>query len=89
MLSYLWGGSGSKPKNENADPEIALQDDLTAHGDFRCNLDGTIEYDEYLILRSIIFRQTDRKFKPRKLELKKKQYQIYLAKDQQAYDAAF
>jgi hypothetical protein len=39
-----------------------MKDDIEAHGDFKYKMDGTLEFDDFLILRSIIFRQTDREF---------------------------
>jgi len=55
MLSYLWGGSAFT-KVENEDPELAMREDLEAHGEFVCKLDGTMEFIDFLILRSCITR---------------------------------
>jgi len=82
MLSYLWGGS-SKPKSitENEDPVLAMKEHIEAHGEFKHKMDGTLEFDDFLTLRSIIFRQTDRKFYPTKLALKVKQLEIFKRQD--------
>ena len=80
MFSNLWAKkTTSKVENENA--EIALKDDLDAHGKFTRAIDGTLEFNDFLVFRSAILRQTDRKFLPIKQDLKKKQYDIYLAKN--------
>jgi hypothetical protein len=34
MLSYLFGGSKETKKVENADPELAMRDQMDEHGDF-------------------------------------------------------
>jgi hypothetical protein len=65
MLSYLWGGK--KPeKQENENPELAMREQLDAHGDFATKLDGTMEFKDFLVLRSIIARQSLRLFAPQK-----------------------
>lgn len=56
MLSYLWGGASKPTKVENADPQLAMREDIEAHGEFKLKLDGTLEFDDFLVLRSIIFR---------------------------------
>ena len=61
MLSYLLGTSKAN-KTENEDPLVALKESIEAHKDFKCKIDGTLEFDDFLVLRSIIFRQCDRKF---------------------------
>lgn len=69
MLSYLWGGSKTTEKKEveeNADPELALREQMDAHGEFAQNLDGTLEYEHYKVMRAIIMRQACRAFAPKK-----------------------
>jgi hypothetical protein len=44
MLSYIWGGARKKDFQENDDPELAMRENLDAHGDFETKLDGTLEF---------------------------------------------
>jgi hypothetical protein len=44
MLSYIWGGARKKDQKENDDPELAMRENLDAHGDFATKLDGTLEF---------------------------------------------
>jgi len=41
------------------------------------------------MLQSFISRQTERKFRPERLTLKDKQYEIFLAQDQLAFEKHF
>jgi len=57
MFSYLWGGkkdNSSKPENDCA--ELAMRDALDAYGEFNTNLDGTLQYKDFLVFRAIIMR---------------------------------
>jgi len=56
MLSYIWGGQSNSSKTENEDAELAMKEQLDAHGTFSTKIDGTMEFNHFLILRSIIFR---------------------------------
>ena len=56
MFSYLWGGSSTKPVQENENPELAMRADLDKHKNFKTNIDGTMEFEDFLVLRSIIMR---------------------------------
>ena len=63
MLSYLWGGKkadDAAPENDNA--ELALRDACDAHGTFNTKIDGTLEYEDFLVFRAIITRQAGRHF---------------------------
>jgi hypothetical protein len=71
MLSYLLGTSKAN-KTENEDPLVALKESIEAHKDFKSKIDGTLEFDDFLVLRSIIFRQCDRKFFPTKQMLRQR-----------------
>jgi len=71
MLSYILG-SAKPNKTENEDPLVALKDSIEAHKEFKSKMDGTLEFDDFLELRSIIFRQCDRKFFPTKEMLRQR-----------------
>jgi hypothetical protein len=55
-----------------------MREQLDAHGDFATKLDGTMEFKDFLVLRSIIARQSIRLFAPLKLKFKQKGYEIFL-----------
>ena len=44
-------------------------------------MDGTLEFEDFITLRSMIYRQVDRAFQPQKIELKKKQFEIFQKQD--------
>jgi hypothetical protein len=90
MLSYLWGGS-AKPekKKENDNAEIAMREQLDEHGDFKVQVDGTLEFKDLLVFRSIVVRQANRHYQPQKEKFKAKQTELYKAKDQQGYTMNF
>lgn len=87
MLSYLFGGA--KPADENENPELAMRAAMDAHGEFQTNLDGTLKYDDYVILRAIITRQAMRSFIPKKETLNAKKMEAFREKNQQKYVAVF
>ena len=87
MLSYLFGGA--KPENENENPELAMREAMDRHGEFQTNLDGTLKYDDYVILRAIITRQAMRQFIPKKETLNARKMEAYREKNQQKYVAVF
>lgn len=90
MFSYLWGGkraADAKPENENA--ELAMRDQLDDHGTFNCKIDGTLEYNDFLVLRAVIMRQSWRMFAPQKEELNTKKLEAYKAKNQSDYVRIF
>jgi len=84
MLSYLWGAS-KQEKVENENPELAMREHLDSHGEFTCKIDGTMEFKDFIVLRSIIMRQAGRMYLPAKHKFKERQYEIYLSKNQQEY----
>jgi len=63
MLSYIFGtGTKAVEKVENADPELAMRDQMDEHGDFKTELDGSMVLEDFLIFRGIILRQALRMF---------------------------
>ena len=90
MLSYLWGGSRSAeaaPENEN--PELAMREAMDAHGEFATRIDGTLEYDHFIVFRAIITRQAGRAFAPKRAELNEKKLAAFREKNQQLYVSIF
>lgn len=61
--NYLFGGKAAD-KEENADPEKAMQEALNSHGDFAMDTSGVLTFEDTLILRSIVIRQGNRAFMP-------------------------
>ena len=66
MLSYFFGKS--EPV-ENADPVLAMQDQLDSHGEFYVEEDGSMRFKDFIFLRSVILRQALRKWQPEKERL--------------------
>lgn len=62
-----------------------MREDLESHGEFLCKLDGTMEFTDFLILRSCVVRQVFRTCLDKKNKLRKEQHQLYLDKDWKAY----
>ena len=90
MLSYLWGGkkaADAKPENEN--PELAMREACDAHGEFTCKIDGTLEFDHFIVFRAIIIRQSNRKFTAKKAELNAKKLAAFKEKNQNEYVKIF
>jgi len=90
MLSYLWGGA--KPANaepENDNPELAMRTALDAHGDLATKMDGTLEFDDFIVFRAIITRQAGRMFATKRAELNEKKLEAFNAKNQQEYVKLF
>ena len=82
MLSYLFGkGGDQKPINENEDPELAMRDAMDSHGDFTCKLDGSLEFEDFLVFRAIVMRQASRKFEPRRADLNERKMKAFQSKD--------
>lgn len=54
ILSYLWGGKKDTPENDNA--ELAMREALDNHADFKINDNGTMEFDDFVVLRCVIAR---------------------------------
>ena len=64
-MNYLWGGKQAKnSKPENDDPEQALKDALDSKGEFACDAAGIMEFNNFLVFRAIINRQSFRTFTP-------------------------
>ena len=83
ILGYLWGGAraaDAEPENEN--PELAMRADCDKHGDFQRKIDGTLEFDHFLVFRAIITRQAGRMFGPKRLELNEKKLEAFREKNQ-------
>lgn len=89
MLSYLWKGGKKTDKVENSNPELAMREALDDHGEFATNLDGTMQWDAFLVFRSIIMRQACREFQPFRDDLNKRKLEAFKAKDQPTYVAIF
>lgn len=82
MLSYIWGGTkaaDTKPENEN--PELAMREAMECHGQFDTKIDGTLEYDHFIVFRAIITRQAGRMFAPKKAELNEKKLAAFREKN--------
>lgn len=88
MLSYLWKGKDPK-KEENENPELAMREACDAHGEFACNTDGTMQWEAFLVFRSIIMRQSCREFAKFKEDLNKRKLEAFKARDQPTYVAIF
>ena len=88
MLSYIFGKKDSD-KPENADPELAMRDALDSHGDFKTKIDGTLEFEDFLVFRAIIMRQASRVFAPKKDALNDKKLEAFKSNDQNAYVKVF
>jgi len=90
MLSYLWGGkkaADAKPENDN--PELAMREAMDSHGEFSCKIDGTLEFDHFIVFRAIITRQAGRKFAPIRAALNEKKLAAFKEKNQQLYVSIF
>jgi len=66
-----------------------MRDQLDDHGDFKCNMDGTLEFEDFLHFRSVVMRQSCRMFNPKKEGLNMRKLEIFKAKDQAAYIKIF
>lgn len=89
MLSYLWGGKKDEKRPENDDPELAMREALDSHGDFATKIDGTLEWDSFLIFRAVIMRQSCRTFEKKRAELNERKLEAFTNKDQPAYVKIF
>mgnify|MGYP001189910006 CR=1 FL=1 len=56
MLSYLFGGK-TTDKKENDNAELAMREALDEHQEFRIEEDGTMNFEDYIVLRAVINRQ--------------------------------
>ena len=85
MLSYIWGGARKNDYKENDDPELAMRENLDGHGDFATTLDGTLEFQDYLVFRSIIMRQACRAFQPLREKMNEAKLEAFKGKEQAKY----
>lgn len=81
MLSYLWKGGKKTEKVENANPELAMREALDEHGEFATNVDGTLQWEQFLAFRSIIMRQACREFEQFKDDLNARKLEAFKSKD--------
>ena len=73
-------------KKENEDPEVAMQELLTAHGEFRIESNGTLNWEDFKVLIAITYRQGLRTFyKEEKRALFEKKLVFYQAEDWPGY----
>lgn len=70
MFNYIWGGErAANSPVENDNPELAMREAIAAHGTFATKPDGTLQWDDYLLFRSIVARQAERKFSEKRSAL--------------------
>jgi hypothetical protein len=81
MFSNLWGGAKKDAKPENESPELAMRDMLDSHGDFSTKADGSMEFKDFLVVRSVILRQALRHYQPQKDTFKEKQLELFKKED--------
>jgi len=81
MLSYFFGKKDEQVE-EDPNPEIAMQNALDKHGEFHTSLQGTLLWDDFLVLRGIITKYSWRAFLPQREELLKKKMEIFKSKNQ-------
>ena len=74
---------------ENENPELAMREQCSKHGEFKRKEDGTLEFNDYLVLRGIIARQTSRMFRPKRDECDAKKLQAFKDGNDFAYLQAF
>jgi len=55
-MNYISGAKTDAYATENENPEIALEEAITAHGDWTLETDGTLTIDSTLALRRIVLR---------------------------------
>lgn len=80
MLSSIFGSKTAAKPTENENPELAMRDQLDEHGDFATAADGTMEFKDYCVMRSIITRQTNRSYAEEKVTAEEKLYQLFCDK---------
>jgi len=86
MLSYFFGGSKEKDaKPEPEDPEVAMQESLNSHGDFKTEENGILEFDHLMYLRSVIIRQGNRKFNQVRVKLQQAKMEAFRADSTEEY----
>ena len=85
MLSYFFGSKTEEPIEEDPNPEIAMQNALDKHGDFQTSLQGTLKWEDFLVLKQIIARYAWKAFLPEREQLLKKKMEIFKQKNQAEY----
>lgn len=66
-----------------------MREAMDQHGEFSTKVDGTLEYDAFIVFRAIITRQSGRSFAPKRTEINAKKLEAFNAKDQQEYVKLF
>lgn len=90
MFNYLYGGEReANSPAENDNPELALREAIAAHGTFAKKADGTLEWDDFVLFRSIVARQTERCFKQKRIDLGVRKLKAYREKNQRDYVDTF
>ena len=79
--------AGTYDEDESDNPMFAVEDALDAHGLFRRQADGTLEFDEFLTLKEIILRQSLRLFAPKKAVLTEQKIKALKEKNTKEYMA--
>jgi hypothetical protein len=64
LFTYLWSQDSAANHKEHEDPRQALKDAIKRAPKIKLKLDGTLEFDDYLVLRCLITRQADRAYMP-------------------------
>lgn len=62
MFENLWTFDKSNYRQETLPPYDQLRKDLLDYGDFKRELDGSVKFEDFLVLQSIIRRQFLREF---------------------------
>ena len=76
MLSYLFGGKKSD-KKENDNAELAMREALDEHNEFRIEEDGTMNFDDYIVLRAVVNRQQLRHMQAAKDKISEKSVELF------------
>ena len=76
-------------QGENENAELAMREQCTKHGEFKKNENGMLEFNDYLVLRGIIARQSARMFKPKRDECDKKKLEAFKSGNDAEYVKAF
>lgn len=62
-----------------------MREALDSHGDFATKIDGTLEWDHFVVLRAVIMRQACRAFEKKRAALNERKLEAFTNKDQPAY----
>ena len=79
----------SEQPKENDNPELAMREQCTKHGEFKRKEDGTLEFKDYVALRAIITRQAARLFAPKRKELDSRKLEAFKGGDDATYVRVF